>query len=180
MIGENTAKGEYRVGLKGLYDLYPTSVRDRLLGDHKLKTWSGAQKTAIAEVSRSIEQLEIKNASNTQNLSSLERLAKENLDQSLESLNAWDKFFGTLRPLYDVVLWKTSTGWRVAIDVSETGNLDQALVLDEYSVTHEVKSIADHLSVSMNVLENGHVVEIVGMCCECANVVYVSAETNRG
>lgn len=46
------------------------------------------------------------------------------------------------------------------------GDLAKAISLGEYSKTHEIKSIDDFLSVSMNVHDDGNVLEIVGMCCK--------------
>lgn len=46
------------------------------------------------------------------------------------------------------------------------GNLDKAIILGEYSLTHEVGSIDDFLTISVNVHDDGNVLEIVGICCK--------------
>lgn len=46
------------------------------------------------------------------------------------------------------------------------GDLENALHLGEYSKTHEIKNVDDFFSISMNVHDNGDVLEIVGMCCK--------------
>lgn len=46
------------------------------------------------------------------------------------------------------------------------GDLDNALLIGEYSKTYEIKSIDELLSVSMNVHDSGDILELVGMCCE--------------
>lgn len=62
MITNNTApNGEFRLGLKRFYDLCPSKVRENLTNARKLKEWDGPHKTAIAEVSRKINEFEKQN-----------------------------------------------------------------------------------------------------------------------
>lgn len=44
--------------------------------------------------------------------------------------------------------------------------MENALTLSEYSRTTDVKSLNKYLSITINVHNNGNVLEIVGMCCE--------------
>lgn len=46
------------------------------------------------------------------------------------------------------------------------GDLENALILSEYSKTNDVKSINKYLSITINVHNNGDVLELVGMCCK--------------
>lgn len=39
-------------------------------------------------------------------------------------------------------------------------------MLSEYGRTHDVKSLYKYLSITINVHNNGDVLEIVGMCCK--------------
>lgn len=166
MRAENAdEEGHFRLGLKGLFDLYPNKVRERWLADTKLKTWDGPHKIAVAEMARDLESFEEQNPSHSTNF--LERLHKEHLEQSIELLNNWDKAYAQLKPLFDCILYHVADGsWRLVIDISLVGNLESALELGEYSLTHDVVSIAEHLSVSMNVHDDGNLLEIVGMCCK--------------
>lgn len=47
---------------------------------------------------------------------------------------------------------------------SSQGDLEHALHIGEYSKTHEIQNVNDFLSISMNVHDEGNVLEIVGMC----------------
>lgn len=40
------------------------------------------------------------------------------------------------------------------------------MILSEYSRSNDVKSLNKYLSVTINVHNNGDVLEIVGMCCK--------------
>lgn len=55
---------------------------------------------------------------------------------------------------------------RACIDTSETGNLSDGVFLGEYSITHEYAPLTeqDLLNVSINVYDNGNVLEICSMC----------------
>lgn len=44
--------------------------------------------------------------------------------------------------------------------------MENALTLCEYSHSHDVKSLNKYLSITVNVHNDGDVLEIVGMCCK--------------
>lgn len=94
-----------------------------------------------------------------------DKLRKDDLDNGLECLQSFEKQYNDIKSPFDCILYKSKNGWRCAIDVAQ-GNLDKAIILGEYSKTHDVKSIDDFLSVSMNVHDDGNVLEIIGMCCK--------------
>ena len=54
------------------------------------------------------------------------------------------------------------------MDTTETGDLDKADLIGEYSVTHEYATLTkeDQLNYSINVHNDGNILEIVSMCCE--------------
>lgn len=155
--------GEYRIGLKSMHDLYPSRIRDKIVADAKLKTWDEAHKKAMAEVSREVADFEAKNV-NAQNLPLKEKLNKENLESTVEFLNACEKKFSDLKTTYDCVLFSTDDGWMAVIDTTENGDLENAVHVQEYSRAHEMVNLDEFLSISINVHDGGDVLEIVGMC----------------
>lgn len=94
------------------------------------------------------------------------KIVKENLDYELEMLNSYEKVYNDVRISYDCVLMPTENGWLTIIDTTEEGDLAKALHIGEYSKTHETKNVDDFLSISVNVHDDGNVLEIVGMCCK--------------
>jgi hypothetical protein len=54
---------EYRLGLKNLMDLYPSRIRDKILGDAKLKQWDEPHKKVLADVARELNEFDAKNSS---------------------------------------------------------------------------------------------------------------------
>lgn len=57
---------------------------------------------------------------------------------------------------------------RACIDTSERGALEEGVHLGEYSITHQWASLtpADQYNISVNVHNDGNILEIVGMCCK--------------
>lgn len=100
-----------------------------------------------------------------QNLAPKDKLRKDDLDNGLECLQSFEKQYLDIKTTYDCILYQTKNGWRCAIDIAQ-GNLEKAIVLGEYGKTHDIKSIDDFLSISINVHDDGNVLEIVGMCCK--------------
>ena len=72
---------------------------------------------------------------------------------------------GDVGPLYDVVSFHDGNHWNVVIDTSETGDLEKGVKLRPYSETREFSALtdADLLSVSVNVYDEGNVVQLVAV-----------------
>lgn len=176
------------MGAKSLHDLYPAKVNEKIVSDSKLKTWDEKQKFAVAEQCRRISEFDTANSTSKhsnsgrihsilnslfldldQNLSLKDKLRKDDLDNGLECLQSFEKQYSDIKNTYDCILYQTKNGWRCAIDIAQ-GDLEKAIVLGEYSKTHDIKSIDDFLSISINVHDDGNVLEIVGMCCKCQGV----------
>ncbi|EDW32157.1 GL10584 [Drosophila persimilis] len=153
-----------RVGLKCFGDLVPSKVRDNIVAQAKLKHWDKPHKIATANASRKISEFESQNTGEAPKMPWDKKIIKENLDFELEMLNSYEKVYNDVKTSYDCVLFPTANGWLTLIDTTEQGNLDQALRIGEYSKTHETQNVDDFLSISVNVHDEGDVLEIVGMC----------------
>jgi hypothetical protein len=64
----NNLSSEYRLGLKNFSDLYSSRVRDKILGDSKLKNWDEYNKKALADVARELMEFDAKNSSRQSHL----------------------------------------------------------------------------------------------------------------
>ncbi|XP_058831362.1 tripeptidyl-peptidase 2 [Topomyia yanbarensis] len=154
---------EYRIGLKSMYDLYPSRIHEKILANAKLKTWDEPHKKVMADVSRDLAVFETK-APATVGLSLKDKLVKENLDSTLEFLSSCEKKFSDLKTTLDCVLFLSENGWVAVIDNTESGDLETAVHIGEYNKTHEMINLDDFLAISINVHDDGDVLEIVGMC----------------
>lgn len=97
-----------------------------------------------------------------------EKLEKEDIEAKIEFLTNADKKYNDFGPVYDCVLFHDGTKWLACVDTSENGDLDNCVLLGEYSITHEYAPLtkADQLNFSINVHDDGNVLEIVGLCCK--------------
>ncbi|CAG9800674.1 unnamed protein product [Chironomus riparius] len=160
----NNATTEYRLGLKSLSDLYPSRIREKITADAKQKQWDEKNKKVLADISRDIAEFDGKN-SNANNLSFKDKLTKENLENLTEFVNSADKKFSETKTTYDCILFKSKDGhWTAVIDINENGDLEKGAVIREYSKFHEMVKVDQYLSVSINVHDDGNVLEIVAMC----------------
>ncbi|XP_068147134.1 LOW QUALITY PROTEIN: tripeptidyl-peptidase 2 [Drosophila tropicalis] len=158
-------EGAVRVGLKSFADLVPSKVRDNIVAQAKLKTWDKPHKIATANVSRKLVEFETQNPGEASKLPWDKKIIKENLEYELEMLNSYEKVYNDIKTSYDCVLIPTADkGWLTLIDTTEQGNLADALSIGEYTRTHETKNVDDFLSISVNVHDEGNVLEVVGMC----------------
>lgn len=57
---------------------------------------------------------------------------------------------------------------RACIDISEEGNLETGIFLGEYSITREFAPLTqeDQLNISINIHDEGNMLEIVSLCCK--------------
>lgn len=53
-----------------------------------------------------------------QNLPLADKLVKEDIDNTLECLQMFEKQYPDVKTFYDILLYQTSNGWRCAIDVA--------------------------------------------------------------
>lgn len=157
--------GEYRLGVKNAFDLYPDRLKDRIRAEYKKKKWDEGQRKLLSDLNRDLAKLE-----NQQNNSNNEshKLEKEDSEAKLDIVNNLDKKFSDSGPVYDCILYHDGEKWMCCINTSEEGDLTKCPLLGEYSVTHEYLPLtnSDNLNFSFNVHNNGNVLELVGVCCK--------------
>lgn len=155
--------GNYYIGVKNAYSLYPTKLRERIEAARKKRLWDDGHKTALAEATRQLQSFDAKHRQLT---TWDEKLEKEELEARVEVLTNAEKKYVDVGPTYDCVLFHDGEMWRACIDTSEEGDLEKGVFLGEYSRTHEYKPLTqeDQLNVSINVHDDGNVLEIVNVC----------------
>ncbi|XP_014208208.1 tripeptidyl-peptidase 2 isoform X2 [Copidosoma floridanum] len=159
----NNPSGEFRVGVKNAYQLYPAKLRERIEPSRKKKLWEEGYKNSLVEATRQLQEFESKHP---QLSSEQEKLEKEELEARVDYLNSLEKKYEDLGPTYDCVLFNDGQVWRACIDTSEKGDLESGVLIGEYSHTREYKplTVEDQLNISINVHDDGNTLEIVSLC----------------
>ncbi|CAH0562147.1 unnamed protein product [Brassicogethes aeneus] len=157
-------QGTYRIGVKHAFDLYPDRLKDRVKQEYKKKHWDDNQRKSIASITRQLNDFESKH--NTLNINDMEKLEKEDIEAKLEILNNMEKRYSDSGPVYDCVLFKDGSTWYCCVDTTDDGDLSKCPLLGEYSITHDYAPLTeiDQLNFSMNVHDNGNILELVGVC----------------
>lgn len=120
LMKEKCSSQEYRLGLKNLFDLYPSKVREKISAEERLKWWDEPYKKAAAEIQRKISSVDKKGAS-ASTLSLEEKLSQENNEALAEVNNYFEKKFSDLKTTYDCISFQAADGlWYAVIDTTET------------------------------------------------------------
>ncbi|CAI9728027.1 tripeptidyl-peptidase 2-like [Octopus vulgaris] len=155
----NNPTGQYYIGIKNAYDLYPKTLKERISKERTDRLWSPPHRLALAEVTRKLEEFDALHPyPNPDELN-----VREDLTNQIEILNNLDKKHNDCGPVFDCVVFHDGETWRACIDTSEKGQLDQCELLASYREERKFArlSYADMLNFSVNIHNNGTLLEIV-------------------
>ncbi|UYV81022.1 TPP2 [Cordylochernes scorpioides] len=132
--------------------------------ERKEKRWNSSHRVLVAEVTRKLQEFDNLHP-NQQHWSLEERLEHEELEARLEVLNNLDKKYLDVGPVWDCVVFHDGEMWRAILDTSEIGDLEKGTLLGPYSQTLQYATLTeqDMLSYSVNIHDEGNLLEIVGM-----------------
>jgi len=148
------------VGIKPLYELYVTKLRERVEERRKEENWDKPQALASAKAV-TLSPLN----SNIGNGNHVDKFEKEEAEAKLEALDLLEKKYKDWGPLVHCILFRDkSDKWRIALSL--TSDLSQVELLGEYSLDQSYIHMTneDKLTISVNVWEDGNRLEIVSMC----------------
>jgi tripeptidyl-peptidase-2 len=145
------SSGEYRVGLKRAFDLYPTPLTKRITADRKV-AHDQTQRKREASLYQALAALGPKDADK-----------KKQLEAELENLAVLNKDFTDPGPLWDVVCFHDGNVWRAAVDTSEEGDLDAAPLLTNFRLEKKYATFsgASLMNYCINIYDEGKIVSIV-------------------
>lgn len=95
-------------GLKSLYELYPSTLKERMMREFKEKEWDPHHKLALAEAIRKLHTFEVDHPSPTGS----DKLLKEELEVQIEMLNTLEKKYKNIGPCFDCVVFHDGEKWR--------------------------------------------------------------------
>ncbi|CAG8794124.1 14070_t:CDS:2, partial [Racocetra fulgida] len=113
----NNPSGEFRVGIKRLYELFPKNLAKRLQQEHK-ENFVNEHHRLQAEAQQNLTTWEESHSASS-NLSECDLATKADLEARLEVLKDMLKSYDDPGILLDVVVFFDGSDWRVIIDVDE-------------------------------------------------------------
>jgi tripeptidyl-peptidase-2 len=142
-----------------------------MLEEYKEQKWDPNHKLALAEALRKLQAFEAKNPSLTGN----DKLIKDDLETQVEVLNSLEKKYKNIGPCLDCIVFNDGEKWRACLDTTFEGNLAECQVLGVYRETFDVGTLSqeDQLSYTINIHEDGNVLEIVSMCCKLKSLSFL-------
>lgn len=152
--------GKFHVGTLAAFDLFPRPLVDRVKKDRREK-FDIAQREAVNTVQQHLAQWAQHHAPTTSDAAALRR--KKNLQAQAAQLEALDKSYQDVGPVYDAVVFFDGTHWRAALDTNEDGDLAQAKALTNYRVEreHGTFSVESQFNYALNVYDEGKTLSVV-------------------
>ena len=135
--------------------------------EYKEELWDNQHKASLAKANRDLSKFEFL-ISDKSKLSEEQILEKQDLEAKVEILMMNDKKYTYPGPVFDCILFHDGEKWMACVDITEVGDLEKCPLLGEYSVTHDFAplTVSDQLNFSINVHDDGSVLELVGLCCK--------------
>ncbi|GAX82749.1 hypothetical protein CEUSTIGMA_g10175.t1 [Chlamydomonas eustigma] len=167
--------GEWRVGIKHVYQLFSRGLVDRVKSERR-KQWDEQQRVAVAQAVADLAGLEGKS---DMKASGDAAKLKAELESRLSYLKEAAKSYEDFGPLIDCVVWHDGHCWRAALDTSElhtlalgskkaggnggTGALSEFTPLTDFKAERKYStfSFLDSCNFAVNIYGNGAVLSIV-------------------
>ena len=145
----NNPTGQYRVGIKAGYDIFPSPLVSRLKQERKqafLKQQRKREKQLVAASERSNSKVPLK-----------ERKTR------LSLLRSAMKQYDDPGPVYDCVTFHDGEFWRAVVDTDEDGDLADEKVMTNYREEQQYASFGadSQLNFSVNIYDKGQLLSLV-------------------
>ena len=166
--GWTNPSGEFRLGVKPAYDLFPEELVRRLQQVRKRK-WLVAQRAREHDLRRQIEEFGQQKSAKTEteqeetDQDAESHPSKKELQSRLDLLQQSIKKYDDPGPVLDCVVFHDGDSWQAVIDTNEDGDLRDETVLTDYRAERCYASFgsASQLNFSVNIFEEGQLLSIV-------------------
>lgn len=170
--------GDFYIGIKAVYDLCSSNLRDRFKKERKEKQWQPLNDEAIFQIQNKLNEFENKKTATQpkdDSITSEEKakvndlndlinsLTKEDLQAQLDFMKDFENKIKDVGPVYDCVVWNDGETWRACIDTTEKGELENCKVLTNYKDSFEYATFSyiDMLNYSIRIMPNEKILQIV-------------------
>ncbi|MBA2113301.1 S8 family serine peptidase [Bremerella alba] len=154
----NNPSGEYRVGMKPAYELFPSHLIPRLRSENR-KPWEEAVREKLEQLTRELEAF--KKANPKPKGEKLKE--KKELEARLEELAKLGKNWSDPGPIYDCVVFNDGKVWQAVIDTDEDGDLSDEKLMTNYKVKRQYSTFGevDLVTFAVNIYQDGDILSIV-------------------
>ncbi|KAJ8771482.1 hypothetical protein K2173_026659 [Erythroxylum novogranatense] len=161
--------GEWHVGCKLVYELFPNSLTSRLKRERR-KKWDEKNHEEIANAVKQLDEFNQKHPNpDDVNLKKI----REDLQHRIDILRKQADSYDDRGPVIDAVVWHDGELWRAALDTQsleeepDCGKLANFEPLTNYRIERKygVFSKLDACTVVLNVYDEGDILSIVTDCC---------------
>ncbi len=150
--------GEYRLGLKRAYELFPGELVGRVVQKRREK-WDAEQRAAVAAAKRTLGEFDAAHPTP----SDAERRVRAEYETRLEELQKLQEKFDDPGPVFDCVVFHDGQVWRAVLDLNENGDLADEKALTDYrrELKYGTFSELDLLNYAVNIYDEGRLLSVV-------------------
>ena len=153
--------GDYHLGLKPGWEIFPSGLRTRMRADRKEK-WEEPQRLLRTRLDRELAEWDAAHPEPT-----AEQLReREDLELRIELCDEMQEKFEDPGPVYDCVVFHDGDVWRAVIDTDEDGDLSDEKAMTNYRAEREFATFDEEslLNFAVNVYDDGNLLSIVADC----------------
>ncbi len=153
--------GEYRLGLKRAYEIFPSDLVKRLQKERR-RQWDRRQARRLAEL-RSLIHIYY---DDQPKLSAKQVQGRKEMQARIDVLEQAQKNYDDPGPLYDCVVYHDGEVWRAVIDTDEDGQLADEASLSDFHKERQFATFSEpsQLNFSVNIYNKGKLLSIVTVC----------------
>src|SRR5690606_20498070 len=159
--GWTNPTGEYRLGLKRGYELFPSELVRRLKQERK-RDWDRTQQDRAAELRAELLQWDADHPKPT----AKELLQRKELEARQQVLKAAIDAYDDPGPIYDCVTFHDGQRWQAVVDTDQAGDLADETLLSDFHHRRQYATFdqVSQLNFSVNIYEDGQLLSIVTLC----------------
>lgn len=150
--------GDYHIGLKRAFELYPAELVDRL-SEKRLEKWMELQRPLVTGLERQLNDWDAAHSSPTKE----ELKERADIEARLDALKSLQEDYDDPGPLLDCVVFNDGEYWQAVIDTDEDGDLADEKVMTNYRLLRQWSTFSteDLLNYAVNIYDDGNLLSIV-------------------